>query len=38
MRGMRERATLIGAPLTIEPESPVGGCRVRLAVPLEHQR
>jgi len=38
MRGMRERATLIRAPLTIEPESPVGGCRVRLAVQLEHQR
>ena len=29
---MRERATLIGAHLTIGPESAAGGCRVRLAV------
>ncbi len=38
MRGMRERATLIGAHLTIGPESPAGGCRVRLAVALEARR
>jgi two-component system sensor histidine kinase UhpB len=34
MRGMRERATLIGAHLTIEPRSGSGGCRVTLAVNL----
>jgi two-component system, NarL family, sensor histidine kinase UhpB len=38
MRGMRERATLIGAHLTIGPESAAGGCRVRLAVQLERGR
>ncbi|MHB8659339.1 MAG: HAMP domain-containing sensor histidine kinase [Solirubrobacteraceae bacterium] len=38
MRGMQERATLLGAHLTIGPESTVGGCRVRLAVALEEQR
>jgi two-component system sensor histidine kinase UhpB len=38
MRGMRERAALIGAHLTIGPESTVGGCRIRLAVALEEQR
>jgi two-component system sensor histidine kinase UhpB len=34
MRGMRERATLVGAHLTIGPESAAGGCRVRLALAL----
>jgi two-component system sensor histidine kinase UhpB len=38
MRGMRERATLVGAHLTIGPESAAGGCRVRLALALEHRR
>jgi two-component system sensor histidine kinase UhpB len=32
IRGMRERATLIGAQLTIGPESAAGGCRVSLAL------
>jgi two-component system, NarL family, sensor histidine kinase UhpB len=35
IRGMRERATLIGAELSIGPRDGTGGCRVRLAVPLE---
>jgi two-component system sensor histidine kinase UhpB len=35
MRGMRERATLVGAHLTIGPESAAVGCRVRLALALE---
>jgi two-component system sensor histidine kinase UhpB len=35
VRGMRERATLVGAHLTIGPESAAGGCRVRLALALE---
>lgn len=34
MRGMRERATLVGAQLTIRPESAAGGCWVRLALAL----
>jgi len=34
IRGMRERATLIGAELSVEPRSRLGGCRVRLTVPL----
>jgi two-component system, NarL family, sensor histidine kinase UhpB len=38
MRGMRERATLVGAHLTIRPESAAGGCRVRLALALEDRR
>jgi two-component system sensor histidine kinase UhpB len=38
MRGMRERATLVGAHLTIGPDCAAGGCRVRLALALEHQR
>jgi signal transduction histidine kinase len=37
MRGMRERATLIGAHLTIEPQSESGGCRVTLAVNLRER-
>jgi two-component system sensor histidine kinase UhpB len=36
IRGMRERATLIGASLMIDRESSVGGCRVRLEIPLEN--
>jgi two-component system sensor histidine kinase UhpB len=35
IRGMSERAALIGATLTIEDASPPGGCRVRLEVPLD---
>jgi two-component system sensor histidine kinase UhpB len=35
MRGMRERATLIGAQLEVGPQSAGGGCRVALAVPVE---
>jgi two-component system, NarL family, sensor histidine kinase UhpB len=35
MRGMRERATLIGANLTIDTEPVDGGTRVRLEVPAE---
>jgi two-component system, NarL family, sensor histidine kinase UhpB len=35
MRGMRERATLIGANLTIGGASVAGGTRVRLEVPTE---
>ncbi len=35
MRGMRERATLIGAHLTIKADSPIGGSRVTLVVELE---
>jgi two-component system sensor histidine kinase UhpB len=38
MRGMHERAALIGGRLTIGPEPGVGGCHVRLAVPLERGR
>jgi two-component system, NarL family, sensor histidine kinase UhpB len=38
MRGMRERATLVGAYLTIGSESAAGGCRVRLALALEDRR
>jgi two-component system sensor histidine kinase UhpB len=38
MRGMRERATLIGGQLQIENLSPDGGCEVRLEVPLEALR
>ena len=34
IRGMRERATLIGASLTIQPASRAGGCEIRLEVPL----
>ncbi len=34
MRGMQERATLVGAQLTIEPEPGASGCRVRLALAL----
>jgi two-component system sensor histidine kinase UhpB len=37
MRGMRERATLIGAELEISNVSP-SGCQVRLEVPLEDVR
>jgi two-component system sensor histidine kinase UhpB len=35
IRGMRERAGLIGARLTIDGGSAGRGCRVKLAVPLE---
>ncbi|MGI8506582.1 MAG: sensor histidine kinase [Solirubrobacteraceae bacterium] len=35
MRGMRERATLIGARLQIRNLDGNGGCEVRLDVPLE---
>jgi signal transduction histidine kinase len=38
MRGMRERATLIGATLTIDSDRTDGGCRVRLEVPTENGR
>ena len=38
IRGMRERATLVGAHLTIGPESAAGGCRVRLVLVVEDQR
>jgi two-component system sensor histidine kinase UhpB len=35
IRGMSERAALIGATLTIENSNPRGGVRVRLEVPLD---
>ena len=35
MRGMRERATLIGASLTIDENPVESGTRVRLEVPTE---
>ncbi|HJS94291.1 MAG TPA: histidine kinase [Solirubrobacteraceae bacterium] len=38
MRGMRERATLIGAQLKIDNRRSGSGCEVRLEVPLETQR
>ena len=38
IRGMRERATLIGATLTIDRNPAGGGCRVRLEVPIEDGR
>ncbi len=38
MRGMRERATLIGAELEIGNRHSGSGCEVRLEVPLEVQR
>lgn len=38
IRGMRERATLIGASLTIDRDPDKGGCRVRLEVPAEGER
>jgi two-component system, NarL family, sensor histidine kinase UhpB len=38
MRGMRERATLVGAHLTIGPDSAAGGCRVRLDLVLQDRR
>jgi two-component system sensor histidine kinase UhpB len=38
MRGMRERATLIGAKLEVTNRSPSGGCEVRLDVPREAGR
>jgi two-component system sensor histidine kinase UhpB len=38
VRGMRERATLVGAHLTIGPESAAGGCRLRLALALDDRR
>jgi two-component system, NarL family, sensor histidine kinase UhpB len=38
MRGMRERATLIGATLVIDSAGSAGGCLVRLDVPLQGMR
>jgi two-component system sensor histidine kinase UhpB len=38
MRGMRERATLIGARLQVANRPPTGGCEVRLDVPLQDGR
>jgi two-component system sensor histidine kinase UhpB len=38
MRGMRERASLIGAKLEVTNSSSSGGCEVRLDVPLEAGR
>jgi two-component system, NarL family, sensor histidine kinase UhpB len=38
MRGMRERATLIGARLEIDNRRSGSGCEVRLEVPLEAER
>ncbi|MGA8340155.1 MAG: sensor histidine kinase [Solirubrobacteraceae bacterium] len=38
IRGMRERATLIGASLTIDRDPVADGCRVRLVVPAEDER
>jgi two-component system sensor histidine kinase UhpB len=38
MRGMRERAALIGARLSIDGGPPAGGCRVRLDIPLADAR
>jgi two-component system sensor histidine kinase UhpB len=38
IRGMRERATLIGASLTIDRDPVTSGCRVRLEVPAEDER
>jgi two-component system sensor histidine kinase UhpB len=38
MRGMRERATLVGGRLHIRNLSSEGGCEVRLDVPLEESR
>ena len=38
IRGMRERATLIGASLTIDRDPLTSGCRVRLEVPAEDER
>jgi two-component system, NarL family, sensor histidine kinase UhpB len=38
IRGMRERATLIGAILTIDRNPAGAGCRVRLAIPAEDGR
>jgi two-component system sensor histidine kinase UhpB len=38
MRGMRERATLVGATLEVTGSSQNGGCEVRLDIPLEASR
>jgi two-component system, NarL family, sensor histidine kinase UhpB len=35
VRGMRERATLIGGRLAIDANGGAGGCRVRLSAPVE---
>ena len=35
VRGMRERATLVGGRLTLESDGAAGGCRVHLVVPAE---
>ena len=37
MRGMRERAALVGATLTVTSSPDREGCEVRLDVPLEEQ-
>ncbi|NEC47810.1 sensor histidine kinase, partial [Actinospica acidiphila] len=34
IRGMRERALLVGAELTVEPRADGGGTELRLAVPV----
>jgi two-component system, NarL family, sensor histidine kinase UhpB len=36
MRGMRERATLIGARLRVSSAPDGDGCEIRLEVPLRH--
>jgi two-component system, NarL family, sensor histidine kinase UhpB len=38
MRGMRERATLVGAKLIVANLPPTGGCEVRLEVPMDEKR
>jgi two-component system sensor histidine kinase UhpB len=38
IRGMRERASLVGARLEVTNRSSSGGCEVRLDVPLEAGR
>jgi signal transduction histidine kinase len=38
MRGMRERATLVGAKLRVTNLSSSGGCEVRLEVPMAEER
>ncbi len=38
VRGMRERATLIGATLEVKNNPPRSGCTVRLDIPLENAR
>ena len=38
MRGMRERASLVGAELRVTDLAPTRGCEVRLEVPLDEER